>query len=57
MDLIKRVLGFHKTPPVLVAACAYELECISSNIVPSKGRRVLGFEVDFICSCLNVFVK
>lgn len=57
MDLIKRVLGFHKTPPVLVAACAYELECISSNIVPSKGRRVLGFKVDFICSCLNVFVK
>lgn len=40
MELIKRVLGFHKTPPVLVDAFLYELECIIHEIVPPKGRRV-----------------
>lgn len=57
MDLIKRVLGFHKTPPVLVAACLYELECISSGIVLSKGRLVPSYFVGVMCSYTNVYVK
>lgn len=40
MDYLKRVLGFHKTPPVLVEACLYELDCIIDDVIPPKGRRV-----------------
>ena len=44
MEIIKRVLGFHKTPPVLVEACLYELECVVHDVSPPKGRRV---SIDF----------
>lgn len=57
MDLLKRMLGFHKTPPALVAACLYELECISNDIIPSQGRRVPSSIVDLIYSYTNVFVR
>ena len=44
MEIIKRVLGFHKTPPVLVEACLYELECVVHDVSPPKGMRV---SIDF----------
>ncbi|KNB45626.1 calcium-binding protein 39 [Blastocystis sp. subtype 4] len=40
MEFIKRVLGYHKTPPVLVDACLFELNCIIHQIVPKYGRRL-----------------
>ena len=40
MEFIKRLLGFHKTPPVLVDACLFELNCIITHITPKYGRRV-----------------
>lgn len=40
MEFLKRLLGFHKTPPVLVDACLYELDCVLVQVVPERGRRV-----------------
>jgi hypothetical protein len=40
MEFLKRVLGFHKTPPVLVDAALFELNCIICQVVPKYGRRV-----------------
>lgn len=40
MEFIKRVLGYHKTPPVLVESCLFELDCIIKQVVPKYGRRV-----------------
>ena len=39
MEFVKRVFGFHKTPPVLVECCLFELNCIMNNVIPPKGRR------------------
>ena len=44
MEFVKRVLGFHKTPPVLVESCLYELNCIENEVIPPKGRRVRAFQ-------------
>ena len=40
MEFIKRLLGYHKTPPVLVDACLFELNCVIMQVVPKHGRRV-----------------
>ncbi|KAK8806611.1 hypothetical protein WA588_003175 [Blastocystis sp. NMH] len=40
MEFLKRVLGFHKTPPVLVDAALFELNCIICQVVPKYGRRL-----------------
>ena len=46
MEFIKRLLGYHKTPPVLVQACLFELNCVIRQIVPKHGRRVVQYIVD-----------
>ena len=43
MEFIKRLLGYHKTPPVLVDACLFELNCIIMQVTPKHGRRVIHF--------------
>ena len=44
MEFIKRLLGYHKTPPVLVDACLFELNCVIMQVVPKHGRRVGGID-------------